>query len=216
MKSLLLFFILLLVLPVVTAGIEATFEFNKEFDLKRPCFNEGRFCSASATCNMTIIHPDGSLMIDNSIMTNSVSYFNVTVLIGQNFQMGIHPAISVCCDGVDCDYDFFDIEITADGKPSKTLPTQFIMIILGFALVGVGFIKERLRLFKSVGAIILLIMGVITLYPGFSFINWSTLMGKVLGFSCIALGFYFMVESSFSRRKQGDSYDQEEEEDLDD
>ena len=59
----------------------------------------------------------------------------------------------------------------------------------------------------------ILVLGVITLWPGYAFINFSTLLGKVVGFSSIGLGFYFMLEDSFSREKQTEYYEAEVEED---
>ena len=56
-------------------------------------------------------------------------------------------------------------------------------------------------------------MGVITIYPGYSFINHTTLLGKALGFILVGLGFYFLIEDSFSRNKQEDSFDAENDED---
>ena len=53
----------------------------------------------------------------------------------------------------------------------------------------------------------MMIMGVITIYPGYSFINYTTLLGKGLGFILIGLGFYFLIEDSFSRNKQEDRFE---------
>jgi len=111
-------------------------------------------------------------------------------------------------------FESVNFEVTADGKQFQVFPTQLSIIILCFFFVMCGFWNERLRMFKHLGSICLMIMGVITLYPGYSFINWSTLVGKALGFSCIALGFYFLIEDSFSRNKQEEHYDQEPEGDY--
>ena len=75
-------------------------------------------------------------------------------------------------------------------------------------MVGVGFVTERLRMFKHLGSILLIIVGIITLYPGYNFINYSTLLGKALGFILIGLGFYFWIEDSFSRDKQEEGFNE--------
>ena len=70
--------------------------------------------------------------------------------------------------------------------------------------------KEDLRLFQHVGAMMVMVFGVITLFPGFSGINYTNLQGQALGFSTIGLGFYFLIENFFSRDKQVESFDQED------
>ena len=67
--------------------------------------------------------------------------------------------------------------------------------------------QEKLRLFKHMRAILMMIMGIITIFPGDSFINYTTLLGKGLGFTLVGLGFYFLIEDSFSRNKQEDGFD---------
>ena len=77
-------------------------------------------------------------------------------------------------------------------------------------MIGGGFVTERLRLFKHMGAILLVIMGIITLFPGYNFINHTTLFGLALGTILVGIGFYFLIEDSFSRERQGDIFNQEQ------
>ena len=207
-----LFFLLLLiflVLPLVNAE-DLTFQVNKNFDLKRACSDRGFFCDNGFDCNLTLIYPDGNLMIDNKNMTFSGSFRNFTINYTQNNQLGLHPAIMECSNGTDAGIDTFQVVITADGKEFQVFPTQIIIIFFGFALIGVGFISERLRMFKHLGSILIIIMGVLTLYPGYSFINWTTLMGKGFGFTLCGIGFYFLIEGAFSREKQVETYQQDD------
>ncbi len=196
-----------LVMSLVSAQT-ITKPFNQQFDFKRPCFNNGTFCSSSAQCNITIIYPDGATMINNQIMTFNSSFFNKTVLQSQNNKLGFHDVIMSCCDSNVCGKETPILEITGDGFPNKVFPTQFVIIILAFILVAVGFWFDGLRLFKHLGSILLMIMGILTLYPGYSFINYTTLLGKGLGFLAIGAGFYFLIEDSFSRESQEESYSQ--------
>jgi hypothetical protein len=197
--------------PLLSATTEEVFQFNKQFDLKRACSDNGFFCGNSFNCNITLIYPDGTLLKNNELMTNFVSYRNITITQSQNNQLGIIEVIESCNNVSDAGLDTFEIEITADGKPSQIFPTQFFPIILGFLMIAFGLFQERLRLFKHVGSLIIMVMGVITLYPGYSFINWSTLMGQTLGAVFIGLGFYFLIEDSFSRELQEEYYSQDNE-----
>lgn len=212
-KILFSFFVFLIIaLPMVMAKEEdPTFQFNKKFDLKRMCSDGGFFCGSDFKCNITLIYPDGRLIINNQRMTDQVSFRNITVLQSQNNQLGFIKAIESCNNVSNAGSETFDVAITADGKKFQVFPIEFVVIIIGLVMVGVGLIVDRLRLFKHLGSIIVMIMGVVTLYPGYSFINYSTLTGKVIGFVFIGLGFYFMIEDSFSRDKQEETYDQQSE-----
>lgn len=197
------------ILPLVLAD-DLTIPFNENYDIKRPCFNNGTFCSSSATCNFTLIRPTGETIFSNQIMTFNSNFFNITLLKATNNQLGEHPAIMSCCENGLCDADTFKIIVTADGNPQQTFPTQFAVIFFAFLLVGFGTFFERLRLFKYMGSILLMVMGVLTLYPGYSLINYSNLVGQSIGSIIIGLGFYFLIEDSFSRGEQQEYYDQDE------
>ena len=201
-------FFIFLALPLIIAQEDPIFQFNKEFDLKRPCSDNGFFCDSNYECNVTLIYPDGSLLINNQVMTNQVSFRNITISRINNNQLGVLEAIESCNNVTRAGLETFEVTITADGKKFQAFPNQFFILILGLVMVGVGFVTERLRMFKHLGSILLIIVGIITLYPGYNFINYSTLLGKALGIILIGLGFYFWIEDSFSRDKQEEGFNE--------
>lgn len=205
-----IFLIAFLAVQMVAAG-NPTFQFNKEFDLIRACSDRGFFCDANFICNISIVYPNGKLMINNQLMTNSDSFRNITISQSLNNQLGFLEAIQSCNNVTNAGTETFEIEITADGKPSQVFPTQFVIIIFAFAFVSLGLFSERLRIFKTLGSILVVVMGVITIYPGYSFINYSNLLGKSLGFVIVGLGFYFLaIDGNFSRERQVDTYQQDD------
>lgn len=202
----------LLVSPTIFAQEELTeqipsFQFNTEFDLKRACFDNGFFCSDAFVCNLTITRQDGSLMVNNQQMTNQTSFYNLTVDQADNNQMGFANGLMSCNNVSNAGPDTFVIAITADGKPFRIFPQEYVAIIFAFFMICFGIMNDRLRLFKHVGGILAMVMGVVTLFPGYSFINYSTIQGLSMGTILIGLGFYFLIEDSFSRDKQEDSFD---------
>lgn len=209
-KGIILAILILFLVPTIVAEVELTFPFNSEFDLKRPCFNNGTFCSSSATCNITITHPDGSLLVDAEGMQNKGTYHNITVLAPSNNQLGIHPVSMVCDDNNLLGDDTFEIEITGDGFSFRTFPLQFVGIIFAVGFIIVGAAKDELRMFKRVGGLLAMVMGVLTLYPGFANVNYSNLMGMGIGFSTIGLGFFFLVQDSFSFERQVETFQQDD------
>ncbi len=213
-KIVTVFILGLLLLPLMNAAVELTFPFNSEFNLKRPCFNNGTFCSATSECNITLISPNSNTLVDNQVMTNQIAFHNYTVVGGSNVQLGIISATMVCIDGAVEGSDTFEIAITGSGVKSTPFPIELSLIILGFVGIVVGAMKERLSLLKSGGSILIMVMGVVTLFPGYAEINYTTLSGLTLGTILIGLGFYFLIEGNFSRKVQEDSYDQDNKEEI--
>ncbi len=206
-NKLFLFLFLIFLVGGVSAQAEA-FQFNKAFDLKRACFDRGGFCGAGFECNITLINPDGTLLVDNKVMTDQGAYRNITIDAASNNQLGVIEGIESCTNTTDAGAETFQIQITADGLPEKTFPIQIFIVVLSLIMIGVGHVKDSLRLFQTAGSILLMIVGVLTFYPGYSFINYTTLLGKTLGTIFVSMGFYFMIEYNFSRDKQKDSVDQ--------
>ncbi len=193
-----------------------TFQQATVADVKLVCINAG-FCSAATNCNLSVLSPSDVLLLDAITATQSASLgsFNFTLNSSQTSELGEYRVGGFCKDGSVTNIIDFTFDVTANGEPFQEFPTSFIIIFLGVIFIIMGLFQERLRMFKHMGAIVLMVMGVLTLFPGYSFINWTTLTGKVLGFSLIALGFYFLIEDSFSRDKQDEFFTQEEEDNED-
>lgn len=84
----------------------------------------------------------------------------------------------------------YELDDTADGNPYQAFPYQIIIILFGVALIIVG-IYARSHLVIYCAATILVVIGILTLYPGYSYINYSNLLGLSLGIISIAIGFFF-------------------------
>jgi len=209
MKRILLILLMgMFLVSFVVAEEDPTFQVNQEFDLKRGCSNNGFFCDSSFICNATLIYPDGTILKDNVEMTHTNTYKNITVTQSQNNQLGFIKTLIGCNNVTWAGQEEFDIAITADGKKFQNIPIQLLIVAFGFILIGTGFVTERLRMFKHMGSILLMVMGVITLFPGYSFINHTTLVGLALGSIFIGIGGYFLIEGSFSRTRQDERFDQ--------
>ena len=212
-KSILFLFVALfffLGFPLVIAAESEeppTFQFNKQFDLKRICEVNGFYCDSAFVCNLTLTYPDGTSLINNQLMTDMVSFRNFTINQTQNNQLGIVKAIQSCNNVSNAGAETYDVIITADGNKFQAFPNQFVIIIFAVFMIGVGTVMDRLRLFKHLGSLLLMIMGILTLFPGYNFINHSTLTGLALGSVLIGLGFYFLIEDSFSRDSQEEGFD---------
>ncbi len=198
--------VLVMVLLVNTISADLTFQQDRDVDIKVVCINAG-FCTPSAECNLSVFDPAEIILLDGISATRASTgaFYNFTVNNTQTNVLGTYRVGGFCKDGSVTQLIDFTFDITADGKVFHIFPTQFGVILFAFLLVGLGVFQEKLRLFKHLGSILMMIMGVLTLFPGYAFINWTTLMGKAIGFSLIGLGVYFLIEDSFSRDTQEES-----------
>lgn len=209
-KKFLFLFLFLLVVPLVYAGEfpDPTFQVNTKAEIIRACSDRGFPCGSNFECNLTLSYPNGEIMLDSQKMTNNGSYRNITIPQGLNNKLGYHQAIMTCNNVSNAGTDIFNVVVTADGEPYQTIPFKFLLIVFGFLLMVPGLISKDLTIFKWIGAVVVFISGVLTLYPGYSFVNWSTLAGKTIGVVSIGGGFFLLIMDSFSRDKQVERFSQ--------
>jgi hypothetical protein len=203
-----LFIFIFLAMPLASALIEKKFPVGRTVDIKLPCFNNNSYCSSSAVCNITLSYPDGRKLFDDAPMTNQISFHNISIQQANNTDFGFYEGWYFCFD------DSGDLEgrgkenlrfeFTGDGLGFNVFPTQFIVLALGVLGIVAGKWKRELNMFKIIGAMVVVIMGVITLYPGYAFLNHSNLVGQAIGFGSIGVGFYFMIDDAFTRRKESE------------
>ncbi len=200
--------LILLVMPMVVAEPELRYQFNTDISINRPCFNNGSYCSPNSICNLTAFYPNGEILINNVEMTNQFSFYNVSLDKSVVNTLGIYSASSTCRDNTVDGGDTFEFEVTADGRERDVFPIQFAIMIFGVFMGCAGIFAPRLRLMKYLSGILLMVMGVVTIYPGYGYLNYSTLPGYAVGLTAVGLGFYFMIEDSLSFDTQTDHYNQ--------
>ena len=215
--------LLLILFPLVSAISTDTADYHfaqyESINLSRSCIQDGNFCNPSITsCNITIIGPNGQNISTNKPMTVSAGNTNISlgILPKSERYFGFYTATESCNNGTTSGAETFYFEITADGNPSKVFPTQIGILVLLFVLLIVGMFLKEYQLFRIIPAMGMIIMGVITLYPGYSYINYTTLLGLGIGVISIAIGAFFMIEPYFSRGEQNERYTDDYLEESDD
>ncbi len=188
-----------------------TFQQNKEVDIRIVCINAG-FCSSTTDCNVSVFAPDQTTLLSGvqATPTANLASYNITLDSTQTSQFGEYTVGGFCLDGSVTNVIDFTFDITANGKPFEKFPNQFVIILLGFILIMFGLFNERYSLMQRMGSIVLMVMGVLTLYPGYNFINHTTLFGLALGSTLIGMGFWFLIEDSFSRTDQEETFNQDQ------
>lgn len=87
---------LLFIFPLVSA--QDVFKQSEAVDIKVPCFNNNTYCSGTAACNITIIQPNRTTIINNKLMTNQATFHNYTLTAAQTALNGEYQRVVTCVD----------------------------------------------------------------------------------------------------------------------
>ncbi len=167
--------LILLIIPIATALM---YEKESVIDLKLPCFNNGTFCSGTATCNLTVLYPNYSIVVDKIAMENQGTYHNYTLNSSQTLTVGEHSVIASCTDGAYSGSSTFNYDITPTGQEISSsqglvsigLIMSIIFLSFIFCFYGHKF-SESPKLFPIAlfFMCISLFLGVYTLHMGYIF-----------------------------------------------
>jgi len=193
--------LILLLFPLVSAA-DLNYRQKSNIDIQIPCVNNGKQCSASANCTITIFYPNSTILVNNELMTNQGNYHNYTLISEQTSILGNHEAIIYCIDvGGLAGYISFTILISPTGNeptlnnaiiPGILLIAAIILIYFSISLKE-GFIKPLL-MFVSL-FMILISINFITLSIADPFLqsNINTIY-QIIFWSIIIIMGYFVIQ----------------------
>ena len=119
----------LFLLPILSAQ---TFKQYDNTDLKIQCIINGSYCSSTAICNLTVLYPNSTILINNKLMQNQISFYNYT--LPNTAFIGNYLCSTTCCDGVQCGTDN-SCSYSINGIGSELTSAQSILyIVLLFGL----------------------------------------------------------------------------------
>lgn len=75
-------------------------------------------------------------------------------------------------------------------------------------MIVVAMSIEKASIFKQVGGMLVMVLGVYTLFPGYDGISHANILGLSLGTTSIGLGFYFLIIDFLSLDRQVERFDQ--------
>lgn len=98
-KTIIIFFLILLVTPIISAETDFFVKRSDFYDLKINAVIDGSRLSSSGTCNITISYPNATIMVDDAVMTNlNNGFFNYTLNSTQTTPNGEYTARAECID----------------------------------------------------------------------------------------------------------------------
>ena len=149
MKKFLIIIGIVLILPLVVGTLY--YPQNSVTDMKIPCLNNNTYCSVDTTCNLTIIYPNGSVLINDDKMTNGGVFFNYTLNENQTTLLGEYPSTMICNDTGIFGYTTFTYEITGTGNApaSDFVTAMFLLFFIVLLFYLMLFMLFGLKHFKS-------------------------------------------------------------------
>lgn len=175
----------LCILFLVSLVSAATYEQNKELNLKVPCINNNTFCSSSATCNLTILYPNSSNLVYGQAMTNAGTYHNYTLTPAETKVTGEYSTTVVCEDGAENGYTTFNFKITPSGnladEGTGSSAIAIIVFVIGLSFLFI-YLAINLREEHKILSILLFLSSILVLLIGTAIISniTGTLISEVL------------------------------------
>lgn len=122
----------LLIGIVGAAELSYIFKKNTEIDLKIPCYNENSsLCSSDVECNITILYPNTSAIVNHGEMEWHENFFNYTIPSTITNIEGEYSA-SVSCDR---GFSTFNFEINKSGDVLSEAQGYIYIVLLAFSVL---------------------------------------------------------------------------------
>jgi hypothetical protein len=187
-------FIVVMLFACVQAedGIKS-YQAGNEVDLTIQCEINETVCSNSATCNITVIKPDTSILINNLAMNNKGSgVFNYTLPKGSTWTNGRYASNVVCSDGgVNPNVSFW-FDITPSGD-TNLIGFYFLIFLVIFFITFFGAYYENTTL-VTLGGLSMTFLGLYCLINGIS--TFKNNITELLSLVTLGLGMYFSVTAT--------------------
>lgn len=152
MKKIILFVFALVLVSTVMA--QSFYRQDDLIEFKTSCIRNNTYCTDTAVCNLTLINPEDTLMINNQQMTNQVSHHNYTIPATNTSILGEYKANVVCVDSGVNGFEEVIFEITPSGEEMTTGEALFrigmVAVLCFFTIVTIyGAVKSKRPFMKA-------------------------------------------------------------------
>ena len=171
------------------------------YDITFSCTDDSQplgFCSASTNCNITIIYPNSTIMVNNQNTTNLLNgKFNYSITSAQTNLNGEYTVRAGCSgNGLNNSADF-TYEVNPTGREGKSFllnPILIFLTIFAFIFIGLG-IGLKIPMLGFIGAVLLMLAGMYTMIYGFG--DVTNLYTQGVAVALLGLGFILIILSAY-------------------
>lgn len=206
MKRVLIIFALLMLLPLISAE-SFTFKQGSSVNYRFRCIDLdiNYYCNTSTQILFSVEDPNGLNALNNVSATTTSTFVNITLptdKIGTYNVFGFSPSAQNTT--IELKY-----KVTFTGSDETAFPVQLTILLIGFIGIGISYLNKRLRLMKIGGAIIAMVIGVLTIYPGYAGLSFDNVLGLLVGFVSIGVGGYYALEDFWTKDEYFDNIEDE-------
>lgn len=173
-----------------TVDIDDSIKINEEINYKKPCFNNGTFCSSETTCNFSVYEPDNSILIGNQQGDNNGAYHNITFT---PVEIGLYHVDMTCNDSGSYGSETFYFYVSGSGIDNIWF--YILFIVVGFGLIFLGFYVGD-NWIIVLGGFIFIFFGIYILFYGLGGFK-DTVYTWALGLIVLLLGAYFSLRGAW-------------------
>ena len=188
LPALILVFIMITTVSAATSSYQ--YKIGSSIDIKNPCYFSGTYCTASATCALTVYNPDNLVIVNNQQMTYGGAYFNYT-LPGNNYTVGLYKCDMTCTQSALSGSQTFYIEIQTGGN----LGLFLILAIASFVLLIFAIWMQNEYMGFISGALFIL-TGLFSIIYGIG--DLSNMYTNGIGWVMLGLGIMFLGAAGYS------------------
>jgi hypothetical protein len=172
-KELYLVTVVMTFLFLALANAQPVFKQNQATEINIPCTINGAICSPSAQCQLSIIYPNGTVMVNLQNLTQNAGVFSYPLPSNLTSALGEYEMPVTCCDGSACGVRHLTYTITPNGEIASTgkgiLYVGVLAVLFIFFIICVYFgLQMEIIALKT----FLLLFGYI-LFIGITFIAWN-------------------------------------------
>ena len=188
--------LIVLLLPFVMAATDTTdvddiFKINSAVEYAKPCFNNGTYCSGSATCNYSVFNPDNTILVNNQLGTNQGAYYNISFT---PTNIGVYKVDMTCVDGSLNGAETLYFEVTGSGFNNTAL-FYILLFLIPAGIMILGFYLNDAPM-VILGSFALTFTGLYILFNGIVGIKDMTTTWAI-GIIVLMLAGYIGIKSSW-------------------
>jgi hypothetical protein len=162
-----------------------------ETNFKMPCSFEGSLCSIDAVCNISVLYPNKTFLIENQKLTN-IGNGMPNITIPAIYDLDSYFSTVTCTQDGRSQIEEVYLVVTSNGKGQNNLPIYISIGAIIFFILGLIFKNELIGFFSG---ILFLGSGMYFLIYGLGII--SDLYTSILGVVGVGMGLIVSILSAF-------------------
>jgi len=202
MNKLMIYFVMGLMMFTLVSATDDDYMGKQFMDIPiiETCGDVGAACDATYTCNITVTDPNQDVIVLNRLMTRNDTIYNFTLV--DTDVLGVYKIKTFCGNGTFSGESIDGkLTITTTGSTDNTLVINLFLIIGALILLILGIVIKSYPI-GFLSGVLFLIAGVYMTIYGFG--NFADMYTRAIGITIISLGGLFIISAGWEWLKELD------------